>query len=1045
MGEGCGGRGGKSAELVGRDGPLPAWDCERVVLNIGKLGPRGGEYYLEAVANNVDDYYTGAGEAPGTWIGTGSKALGLVDTVDPAVLRELLAGHHPVTGEQLARPVRRPDPRGQVDARPLLRLLDAGGDDQVSSVGEGWAQFAVRQARRTGQLPVKMVTGLADHAGLDSDALAEAYPKGVLERAQRHAGKTVDRRVPAFDLTFRPPKSVSILWAIDEHGVRREVAEAHDAAVQAALSYMEEEAGWVRPGHAGAEAVRIDGFVAAAFRHRTARPVTITVDGEQIDVQDPLLHTHVLVANLAQASDDGKWRALDGTALYRHSKTAGTLYQAHLRHELTRRLGVEWGAITNGYADLAGVPRPVIDAFSLRRGQILERMQQLGSRSAAAAQAATLATRQVKPAPGGRDEEGLLHAGWAGRAARLGFTREHTAALLNRHELSEVSPQEAGRIFTELFGEHGLTKSSSTFTLREVVQGWANRLPDGAPVDLIRRLAAETVADHHGRAVPLHPVPVEGRQLEQRPAADDGRAAEADVEQSSSQGKRRADTLRGVPAASVSQEGRWSTPELLALERRVLDRAEESRGSGSAVADPDHVEEALRRRPSLSAEQAAMVRRLCGDGDGVAVVIGKAGAGKTFALDAARDAWQTPGRQVVGCARAARAALELHDGAGIPTSTIHQLLADLGRGRRGDPRSPWRLPADGVLVVDEAGMVGTRTLACLLDHAQRSGTKVVLVGDPYQLPELDAGGAFRALAARPGTIQLSENRRQREEWQRQALDELRDGDVTTAVYAFAAQQRIVLAATAEQARDRLVEDWWQSTIATPADAGQAVMIALRASDVADLNRRARTRMAAAGALTGPTLPAASRSTIEPVELQAVDRVVCLRNHRRLGVVNGTRGTVTAVDTNCGAVELELDDGRQVTLPAWYLRDGHVGHGYAITGHKAQGATVDRTFVLGSDELYREWGYVALSRHREDTRLYLVDSSSDPRGSRERLDEPCARHHANQTPEEEPLDRFAWALQRSRAQALAQQHLPEPGGPGPVGGRRAFDEHGGLSR
>ena len=343
---------------------------------------------------------TGAGEAPGVWMGSGAKQLGLVDTVDPAVLRELLAGRHPVSGEQLARPVRRPDPRGQVDARPLLRLLgDHEGDGGVSPVGQGWAQRTLRQAARTGRLPVESVRRLAEHADLDVDALRDVYPGGVLEAAGRHAGKTVDRRVPGFDLTFRPAKSVSILWVVGEPEVRCEVAAAHDAAVAAALAYVEQEAGWCRRGHAGAEAVRIEGFVAAAFRHRTARPVTLDVGGEQVQVQDPLLHTHVVVANLARATDDGRWRALDGTAIYRHAKTAGTLYQAHLRSELSRRLGVEWGPISNGCADLAGIPRPVIDAFSLRRGQILQVMRRMGTSSAKAAEAATLSTRQAKPTP----------------------------------------------------------------------------------------------------------------------------------------------------------------------------------------------------------------------------------------------------------------------------------------------------------------------------------------------------------------------------------------------------------------------------------------------------------------------------------------------------------------------------------------------------------------------------------------------------------------------------------------------------------------------
>ena len=986
------------------------------MLNIGKLGPAGGEYYLSKVANSVDDYYTGAGEAPGTWVGTGSKQLGLVDTVDPAQLRELLAGHHPVTGETLARPVRRPDPHCMVDARPLRRLLDTLDHDATGELGEGWAQSALTQARRTGQLPVTMVERLAA-AAIGTDTLAGAYPDGVLDAAKRHAGKLVDRRVPAFDLTFRPPKSVSVLWAVGELQVRREVSEAHDAAVGAALSYLEDEAGYVRRGAGGSEAVRIEGFLAAAFRHRTARPVTLTIDGEEVAVQDPLLHTHVLVANLAQARDDGSWRALDGTGLYRHAKTAGTLYQAHLRHELTRRLGVEWGPVGNGYADLQGVPRQVIDAFSLRRGQILDAMQRQGTHSAAAAQAATLATRRAKPTPGGRGEEGLLHAGWVGRAARLGFTRDHAADLLHRRAPRELTPQQAGGIFTELLGEHGLTRNASTFTLREVVQGWANRLRDGAPADLIRRLAAQTVDQAHGQVVALHPVPTRNPD---RAATDADEAQQPGTGHTAggSAAVRRGDGQL-VVAASVLHEPRWSTPELLALEQRILDRTDHARGKNTAVADPESVEQALVRRPQLADEQQTMVRRLTTDGDGVAVVVGKAGAGKTSALDAARNAWQHTGRPVIGAALAARAALELTDGAGIPAFTIHALLAELDRPLQpGRPRS--HLPRDGVLVVDEAGMVGTRTLARLLHHAEQTSTKVVLVGDPYQLPELDAGGVFRALAARPETIKLTVNRRQREAWQRDALDELRDGDVTTAVDAFADHDRIISAPTAEEVRDRLVDDWWQTHTASQ-QPGEAIMIALRTSDVADLNTRARTRMTAADALAGPTLHLPARGGDE-VEVQAGDRVVCLRNHRRLGVTNGSRGTVTAVEPSAGTAEVTLDHGETVTLPRWYLQQGHLTHGYAITGHKAQGATVEDTFVLGSEELYREWGYVALSRHRGCARLYLTGSDDRDYDSQNR--HWCEVHHAHGHFQDlgDAGVRLKTALERSRQQHLVHDHL-----------------------
>jgi ATP-dependent exoDNAse (exonuclease V) alpha subunit len=175
--------------------------------------------------------------------------------------------------------------------------------------------------------------------------------------------------------------------------------------------------------------------------------------------------------------------------------------------------------------------------------------------------------------------------------------------------------------------------------------------------------------------------------------------------------------------------------------------------------------------------------------------------------------------------------------------------------------------------VDEAGMVGTRQLARLLDHAEAQSVKVVLVGDPRQLPEIDAGGLFRALASRLPAIELTDNRRQTHGWEQTALDELRDGDPDAAVAAYRQHGRIRTADTAEQLRDRLVDDWWDTACH---DLPGSIMIALRRDDVDDLNHRARTKMLAAGRLAGPAITTAG------VQLQAGDRIVCLRNAPRHG-------------------------------------------------------------------------------------------------------------------------------------------------------------------
>jgi hypothetical protein len=349
---------------------------------------------------------------------------------------------------------------------------------------------------------------------------------------------------------------------------------------------------------------------------------------------------------------------------------------------------------------------------------------------------------------------------------------------------------------------------------------------------------------------------------------------------------------------------------------------------------------------------------------------------------------------VFGCALSARAARELQDQTGIDATTIARLAGELDRGHsleRGD-----------VLIVDEAGMVGTRAIARLADHTAEVEAKLVLVGDDRQLPELQAGGAFRSLADRLGAAELREVRRQRHDWDRDALTALRDGNVEQSARAYCEHGRIVARPTADGVRSQLVSDWWRVSRDVGCD---AVMIAHRRDDVAEVNQRARALMRATGRLGADELDASGRP------FAAGDRVVCERNNRTLGVVNGQRGEVVAVDRERRAVQLRLMDGASVELDAGYLEAGHLSHGYALTAHKAQGATVDRAFVLGSDDLYREWGYTALSRHRDEARFYLVSSGV------------AERALANLAEEHDPLvERLEDLFGTSRAKTLATDQL-----------------------
>lgn len=271
-------------------------------------------------------------------------------------------------------------------------------------------------------------------------------------------------KVPGFDLTFRAPKSVSVLFGLGEPGVARQVVEAHEQAIASALDWAERHVVWSRRRHGGTEQIRGDGPVAAGFRHRTSR------NG------DPHLHTHVLVANMVRGAD-GKWATPDARWLYTSAKTIGFLYEAELRHRLTVALGVEWGPVCNGISDIAQIPPEVLKGFSSRRAEIEERMAIRNQHSPKAAMYAALDTRQTKPADLGVVE---LRTRWADQARTMGYDPAHLREVIGRTEPAALTEAERVVVEDRLLGADGLTAHESTFDRRDVLQAWCNELPGGA-------------------------------------------------------------------------------------------------------------------------------------------------------------------------------------------------------------------------------------------------------------------------------------------------------------------------------------------------------------------------------------------------------------------------------------------------------------------------------------------------------------------------------------------------------------------------------------
>ena len=305
-----------------------------------------------------------------------------------------------------------------------------------------------------------------------------------------------------------------------------------------------------------------------------------------------------------------------------------------------------------------------------------------------------------------------------------------------------------------------------------------------------------------------------------------------------------------------------------------------------------------------------------------------------------------------------------------------------------------------MLVVDEAAMVGTRTLGRLLAYAQTAEAKVVLVGDPCQLPEIEAGGTFTGLQDRLGASHLTDNRRQHNAWERATLAELRAGDPDRAFDDYLSRGRVHQAATDADVREQLVDVWMTARN----DGDDVLMVAARLADVDDLNRRARYALWDESHLDDDQIVLGGRPFAEH------DTVLALRNDYRLGLLNGTRATVERIDTSRHELTLTTTSGASLVVPFAYAAAGHLTHGYATTIHKAQGATVDRCYVLADDTLTRERSYTALSRGRHSNELFIV-------GDEHRLDEK----HAHEV-EPDPLDSVRYAMSRSAGKELAVDQI-----------------------
>ena len=401
---------------------------------------------------------------------------------------------------------------------------------------------------------------------------------------------------------------------------------------------------------------------------------------------------------------------------------------------------------------------------------------------------------------------------------------------------------------------------------------------------------------------------------------------------------------------------RFTSRDMIETEQR-LERAADllagRGGHGLPAATTDRaVAAAGSRGLVLGGEQQAALQHVAKRGD-LALVVGYAGTGKSAMLGIARDGWEDAGYHVRGAALSGIAAENLEGGSGIASRTIAAHEHSWAQGRD-------LLSANDVLVIDEAGMIGSRQMERVIAEVEKRGAKLVLVGDVQQMQAIEAGAALRSLVERHGAVEITEIRRQQGDWQRNATRHLATGRTGEALDAYRENGFVHAADTREAARGDLIDRWDRERQAAPGDT--RIILTHTNDDVSALNNAARDRMRASGELGEDVAIRAERGERR---FAAGDRIMFLRNERSLGVKNGSLGQVA--DVTPGRMTIQLDDGRGV---AFDIKDyAHVDHGYAATIHKAQGMTVDHTHVLATPGLDRHAAYVALSRHKHSVQVH----------------------------------------------------------------------------
>jgi Ti-type conjugative transfer relaxase TraA len=764
------------------------------------------------------------------------------------------------------------------------------------------------------------IGGGAEKLGLDGDVkegellkMLQGFNPESGEALSKNAG---DTHKPGWDLTYSAPKSVSAVWAVSSDEMRSKIEDVLKSATENQVKYLEENATFTRHGKGGEVKVptaNSGGLVAAVYQHSTNRN------------QEPQLHHHVLVANM---TSDG--RGIDVET--QHKMSSGALWRVDVAKGLSD-LGFQIEKDGKSFK-VAGVPEKLTDEWSSRRREIEADMQKRGVTGAKEAEKSTLETRKAKVSV----DRNELNNRWKTDAAKHDFTKESVDKIRSKDFKRDL--QNENKLENKTFKGvedmvKDMTEKNSTFTRLQLLHAVAIDMQGVHNADQSNTVSAEDVMKR----------------------VDIVLNSESIVELGTI-------TRKEVEGTDLKSGERYTTKEMLALESKMVKDAKSHSEKSTFAVDSKRVDK-IAEKAGLSTQQTSALKHLT-DNKNMATVEGWAGTGKSYLLNSAREAWEKEGYKVVGAALANAAANNLESEAHIKSTSIARLNLDIENGK-------FSLDNKTVLVIDEAGMIGSRQMSDLIDKVQESGAKLVLVGDSKQLQSIEAGGAFKAISNEIGGVELNEVRRQTHAIDKEIAKDFRDGKAGDALRKLDEKGSLRVGQDMTEAKSQAVAGY----LADKAAGKETLLIAGTRAEIRDLNREVRTALKESGAIEKVGIDAKTESGYR--NFSKGDEIIFgaksyfgTKEDKSRTVVNGSKAKVESVkDHGDGRVEMnvKLAHSNQVVTVKFGQFDSKVDHSYATTVYKAQGATVDTTHVLSSDNNSKELAYVAASRARENTNIY----------------------------------------------------------------------------